>query len=114
VSESIVLAVRPGPRVIVVQAPVPQQQAAASRPVEILSDAEPSRVREPVSYFPADGGAIGLKRQVLRFGLEGLPDPPPLLTQEGRVSSTLRSDSHPDAPLRRYEIDKVLESGGPS
>ncbi len=46
-SESVVLAVRPGTRVIVVQAPAPQEQPVSTRPVELLSDAEPSQELGP-------------------------------------------------------------------
>jgi hypothetical protein len=113
-SESMVLAIRPGPRVILVQAPAPQEQPVSPRPVELLSDAEPSRSSTPEPWLPGDSASLWLKRQVLRFGLEGLPDPPPLLTQARRSPPAPRSDPDPDAPLRRYELDKVLDLGGPS
>jgi hypothetical protein len=113
-SETIVLAVRPGARVVLVQAPAPEEQPVSPRPLELLSEAEPSRSTEPDVWLPGDSAGLGLKRQVLRFGLEGLPDPPPLLTQARRSAPGPPSDTDPDAPLRRYEIDKVLDLGGPS
>jgi hypothetical protein len=113
-SESIVLAVRPGARVVLVQAPAPQEQPASRPSVEVLSDAEPPRRTAPDLWLPGDSASLWLKRQVLRFGLEGLPDPPPLLTQARRSGPVPRTGSDPDAPLRRYEIDKVLDLGGPS
>jgi hypothetical protein len=113
-SESVVLAVRPGARVVLVQAPAPHEQPVSPRPVELLSDAEPSRISAPDPWLPGNSAGLGLKRQVLRFGLEGLPDPPPLLTQARGSAPVPRSDSNPDVPLRRYEIDRVLDLGGPS
>jgi hypothetical protein len=109
-SESVVLAVRPGPRVIVVQqpAPPPDRRPTEPEPVQILSQLSPSR-SDGNQPWPAGGSeAIALRRQVLRFGVEGLPDPPSLLSQvEGPA---LESPS----PLRRYEFDKVMKLGGPS
>jgi hypothetical protein len=113
-SETIVLAVRPGARVVLVQSPAPQEPPVSPRPVELLSDAEPSRSTAPDLWLPGDSAGLWLKRQVLRFGLEGLPDPPPLLTQTRGSAPALSSDSNPDTPLRRYELDKVLDLGGPS
>jgi hypothetical protein len=113
-SESVFLAVRPGTRTVLVQAPLPQEQPVSPRPVELIFDAEPSRSAAPDLWLPGDSAGLWLKRQVLRFGLEGLPDPPPLLTQARGSTPPPRSDSNPDAPLRRYELDKVLDLGGPS
>ena len=113
-SESMVLAVRPGTRVVLVQAPAPREQPVSPRPVEVLSVTEPSRSTAPDLWLPGDSSSLWLKRQVLRFGLEGLPEPPPLLTQARRSGPVPRTGSEPDAPLRRYEIDKVLDLGGPS
>jgi hypothetical protein len=113
-SESMVLAVRPGTRVVLVQATPPPEQPVSPRPVELLSVTEPSRSTAPDLWLPGDSAGLWLKRQVLRFGLEGLPDPPPLLTQARRSGPFPRTGSDPDAPLRRYEIDKVLDLGGPS
>jgi hypothetical protein len=113
-SESMVLAVRPGTRVVLVQVPAPQEQPVSPRPVELLPVTEPSRSTAPDLWLPGDSASLWLKRQVLKFGMEGLPDPPPLLTQARRSPPAPRSDRDPDAPLRRYEIDKVLDLGGPS
>ena len=96
-SESIILAVRPDARVVLVQAPAPGEKAASPRPIELLSDAEPARSAEPPRWLPGDSAEMVLKRQVLRFGLEGLPDPPPLLTQARRSGPVPR----PGFPIRR-------------
>ena len=46
----------------------------------------------------------GLRRQVLRFGLEGLPDPPPLLTQADRAVPAPGADSEtPASPSLRIQ-----------
>ncbi len=81
-------------------------------PVEILIQGPPSPESEP--WPPAGGEMLGLRRQILRFGLEGLPDIPPLLSQ---VEEALQnSGAGPGTPglLRRYELNKVLDLGGPS
>ena len=113
-SESILLAVRPRTRVVLAQAPPPQEPPVSQPSIELLSNVEPSRSRAPEPWLPGDSAGLGLKRQVLRFGLDGLPDPPPLLTQARGSAPAPRSISNPDAPLRRYELDKVLDLGGPS
>ncbi len=126
VSESVALAVRPAPRVVVVQQPAPLPESvaphaprvgpppsavpgsAAPEPIEILSQAPPSE-EEPDDLWTMGGGeALALRRQVLRFGVDGLPDLPPLLSQ----SDGKADESSP--PLRRYDFDKVFKLGGPS
>ena len=97
-SESAALAVRPGPSVVVVQQPAPaaKDQAVTPQPVEILIQAPPSPSPEREPWPPAGGEMLGLRRQVLRFGLEGLPDPPALLSQaEGAAPAPVR---FPDTP----------------
>jgi hypothetical protein len=110
-SESVVLAVRPGPRVVVVQQPavVPASRPSEHEPVQILSQSDPSKSAEDELRSAGGGEALALRRQVLRFGVDGLPDPPPLLSQsEGSAAE------EPSPPLRRYEFDKVFKLGGPS
>jgi hypothetical protein len=111
VSESAVLAVRPTARVIVVQrrAPAPETRHEEPEPVQILSQSSPSRSEADDLWSPGGSGeALALRRQVLRFGLDGLPDPPAVLSQaESPAPGTPSS-------LRRYEFDKVMKLGGPS
>jgi hypothetical protein len=109
-SESAALAVRSGQHVVVVQqsATAPESRPAEPEPVQILSQSPPSRT-EGNEYWPSGGGeALALRRQVLRFGLEGLPDPASLLSQSDG------SASESPSPLRRYELNKVIDLGGPS
>jgi hypothetical protein len=114
VSESIALAVRPS-REIVVQVPAPAARGRLSEPesIEILSQAPPDRTWAPDPWLPTGTDSLDLKRQVLRFGLEGLPDPPPLLTQS-QSSSGPDADSGESRLLHRYEFNKVIDLGGPS
>ena len=56
----------------------------------------------------------GLRRQVLRFGLEGLPDLPSLLSQADGAAPAPGAGSETPGLLRRYELNKVLDLGGPS
>ena len=83
-SESVALAVRPGPRVIVVQrtAPAPESRPPEPEPVQILSQSDSSAIRRGSALVLRRWrGALRCRRQVLRFGVEGLPDPPSLLSQ---------------------------------
>jgi len=115
-SESVVLAVRPGPSVVVVQqlAPVTEDRAVRPDPVQILIQAPPSQSSEQEPWVPAGSATLGLRWQVLRFGLEGLPDPPPLLSQADGSAPAPGADSETPGLLRRYELNKVLDLGGPS
>ena len=109
-SESVALAVRPGPRVVVVQQPSPalESRPAESEPVQILSQASPTRSEDIDLWSTGGGEALAMRRQVLRFGVEGLPDLPSLVSQaDGSASES-------PSPLRRYEFDKVMKLGGPS
>jgi len=115
-SESVVLAVRPGPSVVVVQqsAPVAKDRAGGPELVQILIQAPPSQSPEQEPWLPAGNEALGLRRQVLRFGLEGLPDPPSLLSQADGADPAPGAGSETPGLLRRYELNKVLDLGGPS
>ncbi len=115
-SESALLAVRPGPNVLVVQQTHPGvgDLAVKPEPVVILVQAPPSQSSEQEHWLPGDGETLGLRRQVLRFGLEGLPDPPPLLSQADGAAPAPGGGSELPGFLRRYELDKVLDLGGPS
>ena len=58
-----------------------KDQVIKPEPVEILIQVLPAAASEQEPWQPAGGETLGLRRQVLRYGLEGLPDPPPLLSQ---------------------------------
>jgi hypothetical protein len=115
VSESVVMAVRPGPGVVVVQQPAVQEdRAVRPEPVQILVQAPPSPSSEQEPWLPAGNNAMGLRRQVLRFGLEGLPELPSLLSQTDGAAPAFGTGSETPGLLRRYELNKVLDLGGPS
>ncbi len=115
-SESALLVARPGPQALVAQqpAPVAEDRAVRPEPVVILVQAPPLPPAEPEPWLPGGGEALGLRRQVLRFGLEGLPDPPALLSQAEGTAPAPGADSEHPGFLRRYELDKVLDLKGPS
>jgi hypothetical protein len=115
ISESIVLARRPEPRVLVVRQEVAPTRGAVAGPdaVHILVEARPSPEVRGRTNDLGGGEGLGLRRQVLRFGLEGLPDPP-LLTQSDGSGPVPGSPPETSQPLRRYELNKVLDLGGPS
>jgi hypothetical protein len=109
-SESVALAVRPGPQVMVVQQPAPPPESGPiePEPVQILSQTLPTRSERNELWAAGGGEALALRRQVLRFGVDGLPNPPALLSQSDGAAPESPS------PLRRYEFNKVFELGGPS
>jgi hypothetical protein len=115
VSESIILATRPDPRVVVVrqEAAPAQNEVAGPDPVHILVEARPSSEVRGGTRDLGGGEGLGLRRQVLRFGLEGLPDLP-LLTRSGGPAPAPGSVPESSEPLRRFELNKVLALGGPS
>jgi hypothetical protein len=114
ISESVLLAVRPGPQVIIAQQqqqpPAPARETRPAQPaaVQILTQSAPSRSEANEIWYAGGGQSLALRRQVLRFGIDGLPELPPLLSQ---------SDAPPtESPrtLRRDQLNKLLETGGPS
>jgi hypothetical protein len=115
-SESAALAVRRGPSVLVVQQPAPvvPDQAVRPEPVQILIQAPPTQSQEQEPWLPAGSEALSIRRQVLRFGVEGLPDRPSLLSQAEGATPALGAGSETPGLLRRYELNKVLALGGPS
>ena len=115
-SESVVLAVRPGPDIVFIQQPaaVAKDRAIKSEPVEILVQAPSSPSAEQETWLPSGNEALGLRRQVLRFGLEGLPDLPALLSQADGAAPAAGAASDTHGLLRRFELNKVLDLGGPS
>jgi hypothetical protein len=118
ISESVALAVRPGPRVVVVERSAPEARDRPAEPatVPMLTQSPPTQPSGNDGWSAGGGEALGLRRQVLRYGLEGLPDPPSLLTQSAGTEASTALDAGAEAPrlLRRYELNRVLEPGGPS
>ena len=111
-SESAMLAVRPGPQAVIAQQAQPAAEsrptAPAPEPVQILSQSPAAEPEQPGMWYSGGGESLALRRQVLRFGIDGLPELPPLLSQ---------SDVPPtESPrtLRRDQLNKLLETGGPS
>ena len=109
-SESVALAVRPGPRVMVVQQPAPQPESrpGAPEPVQILSQTLPTR---------SEGNrALGSRRRGdTCYQAAGAP----LRGRRASKSSSaffLSRMAAPESPspLRRYEFNKVFNLGGPS
>jgi hypothetical protein len=129
VTESLVLAVRPGPRVIerivVVREPAPAASTFPSSdagvphpaPVDSLSEARSSYATSLASSWQVTSEYQRIQELVLRLGLDALPERSSPLTS--RVESTA---DHVDRPvpsaghLRRLELEKLLnlEPGGPS
>jgi hypothetical protein len=129
VSESLVLAVRPGPRVVerivVVREPVPETSTSPSSDVEVSDpapayssvDARSSDTTSLASSWSATSEHQRIQELVLRLGFDALP---------GRASPLAsRSDSTADpvdrpipsvGHLRRLELEKLLNlnPGGPS
>jgi len=131
VSESLVLAVRPPPRVVLVHEPrpAPPSRPAASTsapgaasvatmpspvPATVLS--QPSSSAESLSP-PLWAGVSEHQRLqdlVLRFGLDALPERAPLVSRsDGKLDQDV-SPLEPAGSLRRLELEKLLNPGGPS
>ncbi len=89
-----------------VRPPMPEPEGPA--PVVILSQSSkrPDRSSVFASSWPSDSSYMQLRRNVLRYGIEGLPEPPPLVMLsigEGYVEP-------PRRPLR-FEVDQFLNPG---
>ncbi len=114
--EGVLLASRPEPRVVerlvIVREPA-TPQAAQPEPLVILRQNPPIPTSSEPSW-PGESDSLRLRRQVLRFGLDGLPEPPHLLSQavEGPRPPGVPSES--PGLLRRYEYQKFLNLGGPT
>lgn len=113
--QTVALGRRPEPRVVDRLVYIPRPAVApvdVAEPVVILNR-NPGAASSARLDAPAGSPFLLLSRQVERFGLEGLPDPPPLLTLSvGREANLGFVPNAPDV-LRRYELDKVLDLGGP-
>lgn len=115
--EGALLATRPEPRVVerlvIVREPAPPP-AAQPDPVVILRENPPIPSPAPEPSWPMASDALRLRRQVLLFGLDGLPEPPPLLTHSDAGARPPDTRSESPGILRRFEYQKFLNPEGPS
>ncbi len=135
-AESLVLAVRPAPRVVerivVVHEPAPPPSSStalpsstgaasdasiplpAPSPVNVLSQHSPSEEAFAALSWAEVSGSQRLQDLVLRFGLDALPE------RDRNLSRSNDPIDQDDAPvesagaLRRRELEKLLNPGGPS
>jgi hypothetical protein len=112
--QTFALTRRPEPRiverVVVVYEPA-DVSAQPVAPVVVLSRNPAPEADRPDES--AESPYLRLRRQIERFGLDGLPEPSPLLTLSGgRESPTGFAPNAPDV-LRRFQLDQVLDRGGP-
>ncbi len=116
-AEGLVLAARPHVRVIervvVVREPAKGVDESPS-PIVILSQSpqEPSSVQDSLSLTNSD--ALRLRGQMLRFGIDELPERPSLLTHSsGDVQPPATVPLFPGV-LHRPDYQKLIDSGGSS
>ncbi len=129
VAESLVLAVRPGPRVIErvvvvreqVQAPatLPKSDVEAPHltPTGSSSDARSSESPSLASSWPVTSEYQRVQDLVLRLGLDALPwRSLPLESRSDRRVDSVNAPVSSAGHLRRLELEKLLnlEPGGPS
>jgi hypothetical protein len=107
-SEAAMLAVRREPRVVE-RVVIVREPAAQPAPVVILSQAPSASSSEAGHSWGSESESVQLHRNALQFGLDGLPEPPPLLTRSGVGGAPA-----PQETLRRFDYPKALDPGGPS
>jgi hypothetical protein len=133
VCESMLLAMRPAPRVVerlvVVReppgpstsesvAPAPSREPASGRgnpptaPVVRLSPASGLAIDSPATTLAWAGDAVSnsrrLKDLVLKFGLDALPEPASRLSEPGARLDPLETGPVSAGALRRIELEKLL------
>jgi hypothetical protein len=127
VFESLALAVRPGPRVVervvVVHEPVPGTATSAARaeaipnpaPADFVSEAR-SPVQLPLAVsWPVTSDYQRIQELVLLLGLDALPErPSPLLSRSDGQVDPIDTPVQSAGLLRRLELEKLLNPGGPS
>ncbi len=115
--EGMLLAHRPVPRVVerlvIVREPA-TPTASQPDPVVILRENPPSPSPESEPSRPMASDALRLRRQVLRFGIDGLPEPPHLISQAAEGVGPPGATSESNGLLRRSEYQKFLNPGGPT
>jgi hypothetical protein len=127
VSESLVMAVRPGPRmierIVVVREPAAStssiSDAGVPRPArpDALSTARDSDTPSLASSWPVTSEYQRIQELVLRFGLDALPERSSPRASRADHTADLVDRPVPSAGhLRRLELEKLLnlEPGGPS
>jgi hypothetical protein len=118
--ESVLLAVRPAPRVleriVVVREPAPASTTTIPQPAlaTISSQALPNNDALSQPAWAEGSDYQRLLEQVVRFGLDALPERPPLLSRSDGESDSDDRSFEPAGALRRLELEKLLNPGGPS
>jgi hypothetical protein len=115
--EGALLANRPEPRVVerlvIVREP-PAPPADGPGPVVILRENPPIPSPDSEPSWPMASDPLRLRRQVLRFGLDALPEPPHLLSLSVEGDRPSGTTSESPGMLRRNEYQKFLNPGGPT
>jgi hypothetical protein len=129
ISESVVMTVRPGPRVIerivVVREPVPETSTSPTSNLGTPAAARADSSREALSSetpFLASSWPVTPENQriedlVLRLGLDALPERlAPRQTQSSGTVEPIDAPSLSAGHLRRLELERLLNlnSGGPT
>jgi hypothetical protein len=129
ICESLVMAIRPGPRVIerVVVVREPAHAAPASAPsntatlrptpTDSLNDAHSSEARLLAFSWPLTSEYPRIEDLVLRLGLDAWPErAAPLLSRSDGAADSIDMKAQSAGELRRLELEKLDNSnpGGPS
>ena len=129
ISESVVMAVRPGPRVIekivVVREPVPASSTSTAsdaasahpHPADVLSNARISEPASVASFWSVTPEYQRIEDLVLRLGLDALPERlAPRQTRSSGTADPIDVPSLSAGHLRRLELERLLNpnSGGPT
>jgi hypothetical protein len=129
VSESLVMAVRPGPgvieRIVVVREPVPATSTNLTSDIEVphsalsdsLSDIHASDTPSSAASLPVTSEYQRIQELVLRLGLDALPErSSPLASRSDSTADPVDRPVPSAGHLRRLELEKLLnlEPGGPS
>jgi hypothetical protein len=129
ISESLVMAVRPGPRVVertvVVRELVPETSTSPTSdavaphpaPADPSNDARSLETPSLASYWPATSEYQRIQELVLRLGLDALPErSSPLVSRSESSANPVERPIPSAGRLRRLELEKLLnlEPGGPS
>jgi hypothetical protein len=129
ISESVVMAVRPGPRVIermvVVREPVPETSTSPESDIAAphlasqysVNDARSSEPPSLVSMWPAISEYHRIEDLVLRLGLDALPERSSLaISRSEETVDSIDTPVQSAGQLRRLELEKLLNlnPGGPS
>jgi len=123
--ESLLLALRPAPRVIerlvVVREPAPAPSSTRPSPSSDRSPTDPvpvvllsqaaasSEASAPSSWASPDSRR--LEDLVLRFGLDAFPEPARWLSEPGASLEPLETSPASAGALRRIELERVLNPG---